>query len=35
MDTPVKRYSNGMHIRTAFAVVAYVETGILIVDEGL
>ena len=35
MDTPVKRYSSGMYVRLAFAVAAYLEPEILIVDEVL
>ena len=34
-DTPVKRYSSGMRVRLAFAVAAYLEPDILIVDEVL
>ncbi len=35
IDTPVKRYSSGMYVRLAFAVSAYLESEILIVDEVL
>jgi lipopolysaccharide transport system ATP-binding protein len=35
LDTPVKRYSNGMYVRLAFAVAAHLEPEILIVDEVL
>ncbi|MGB8509701.1 MAG: ABC transporter ATP-binding protein, partial [Pyrinomonadaceae bacterium] len=35
LDTPVKHYSSGMHMRLAFAVAAYLEPEILIVDEVL
>lgn len=35
IDTPVKRYSSGMYVRLAFAVAAYLEPEILIVDEVL
>ena len=35
MDTPIKRYSSGMQVRLAFAVAAYLEPEILLVDEVL
>lgn len=35
LDTPVKRYSSGMHVRLGFAVAAYLEPEILLVDEVL
>jgi lipopolysaccharide transport system ATP-binding protein len=35
VDTPVKRYSSGMYVRLAFAVAAFLEPEILIVDEVL
>ena len=35
LDSPVKRYSSGMYVRLAFAVAAYLESEILIVDEVL
>jgi len=35
IDTPVKRYSNGMHVRLAFAVAAHLDPEILLVDEVL
>ena len=35
IDTPVKRYSSGMYVRLAFAVAAYLDPEILVVDEVL
>ena len=35
IDTPVKRYSSGMYLRLAFAVAAFLEPEVLIVDEVL
>ncbi len=35
LDTPVKRYSSGMYVRLAFAVVAHLEPEILVIDEVL
>jgi lipopolysaccharide transport system ATP-binding protein len=35
IDTPVKHYSTGMHVRLAFAVAAHLEPEILLVDEVL
>jgi lipopolysaccharide transport system ATP-binding protein len=35
IDTPVKRYSSGMGIRLAFAVAAFLEPEVLLIDEVL
>lgn len=35
IDTPVKRYSSGMHVRLGFAVAAHLEPEVLLVDEVL
>lgn len=35
IDTPTKRYSSGMKVRLAFAVAAFLEPEILVVDEVL
>jgi lipopolysaccharide transport system ATP-binding protein len=35
MNTPVKRYSSGMYVRLGFAVAAYVEADVLLIDEVL
>src|SRR6478609_9732883 len=35
IDTPTKRYSSGMTVRLAFAVAAFLEPEVLVVDEVL
>jgi lipopolysaccharide transport system ATP-binding protein len=35
LDTPLKHYSSGMQLRLAFAVAAFLENDILIIDEVL
>jgi lipopolysaccharide transport system ATP-binding protein len=35
IETPVKRYSSGMRMRLAFAVAAFLEAEILLIDEVL
>jgi lipopolysaccharide transport system ATP-binding protein len=35
METPLKRFSSGMQVRLGFAVAAYLEPEILVVDEVL
>ena len=35
MDTPVKRFSSGMLVRLGFAVAAYLDCDIMVVDEVL
>ena len=35
VETPVKRYSSGMKVALAFAVAAFLEPDILVVDEVL
>jgi len=35
IDTPVKHYSSGMHLRLGFGVAAHLEPEILVVDEVL
>ena len=35
LDTPVKHYSSGMHVRLGFAVAAHLTPEILVVDEVL
>jgi lipopolysaccharide transport system ATP-binding protein len=35
VDTPVKHYSSGMHVRLGFSVAAHLEPEILLIDEVL
>ena len=35
IDTPVKRYSSGMYVKLAFAVAAFLDSDILVMDEVL
>ncbi len=35
LDTPVKYYSSGMHVRLAFSVAAHLDPDILVLDEVL
>jgi len=35
LDTPVKHYSSGMHVRLAFAVAAHLQPEVILVDEVL
>ncbi len=35
LDTPIKRYSSGMHARLGFAIAAHVDPQVLLVDEVL
>jgi lipopolysaccharide transport system ATP-binding protein len=35
LDTPVKRYSSGMHARLGFSVAAHLDPDVLLVDEVL
>ncbi len=35
IDTPVKRYSSGMYVKLAFAVVSHLDSEIMVMDEVL
>jgi lipopolysaccharide transport system ATP-binding protein len=35
VDTPVKRYSSGLHARLGFSIAAHLDPGVLVIDEVL